>query len=174
MKFYFLSIAFILFVTISIHGQIQLILNKNWTFTQAEKNQWMSCTIPGNCFTALLENKMIPDPYYSDNESSLQWVGKQDWWYKTTFELDSTFLNQENIHLECPGLDTYCSLFINGKFIGKAFNAFRNWNFDVKKTLKSGSNELLLKFQSAEEVSNLLYSALLKYLQLLQHPRPIL
>jgi beta-mannosidase len=74
--------------------------------------------------------------------------------------LDSIFFQQENIYLECPGLDTYASLYINGVLIGKTDNAFRNWNFDIKKNLQAGSNELIIKFQSTEEVANTLYTAL--------------
>ena len=136
---------------------MQFILDKNWTFTQADSNHWLPCSIPGNCFTALFENHEIADPFFSDNESKVQWVSKKDWRFKTNFELDSSFVNQDNIHIECPGLDTYSTLYINGKFIGRSDNSFRHWTFDIKKFIKIGSNELLIKFQSAEEISNSLY-----------------
>lgn len=143
-----------------INGQMNIILQNNWSFTQADSNLWKPCTIPGTCFTALLENHQIPDPYFADNESKVQWVNATEWWFKSTFELDSIFLHQENIHLECPGLDTYASIYLNGVLIGSTDNAFRNWNFDIKKNLKSGLNELLVKFQSTEVVANALYSSL--------------
>ena len=39
-------------------------------------------------FKNLLDNKIIPDPFFSQNEAELQWISKKDWTYKLLFEPD--------------------------------------------------------------------------------------
>ena len=35
-----------------------------------------------------MNNGMIEDPYYRLNESKVQWVDKEDWIYKNTFNIN--------------------------------------------------------------------------------------
>src|SRR5215831_8413329 len=77
-------------------------LNSGWQFrfvtgpddakAQAQIQQWHPAQVPGAVQTDLLQNKLIPEPFYQDNESRLQWIGESDWEYQTTFELDSAAL----------------------------------------------------------------------------------
>lgn len=158
MNFRYFLISILVCVWFFSIGQMQICLNKNWTFTQANKDQWKDCSIPGNNFTALLENHLIPDPYFSNNEKKVQWVSQQEWWFKTSFEIDSAFLQQQHIQLDCPGLDTYCSVYLNNQWIGDANNAFRHWSFDAGHFIQPGRNELLIKFQSIEKIADSLYA----------------
>ncbi len=135
-------------------------LDSTWKFTQAEYIHWLPCKIPGNCYTALFENFKIPHPYKGTNEEKLQWIDYRDWLFKTEFVLDSQFLQNQFIQLECPGLDTYCEVFINGQLAGTSNNAFRNWTFDIKKFAQLGSNELLIKIRSAARMVDSLYQNL--------------
>jgi beta-mannosidase len=41
------------------------------TATPAE---WRPATVPGDVHLDLLANKLIPDPFYRDNEAKLQWI----------------------------------------------------------------------------------------------------
>ena len=56
-----------------------------WQFREAGKDNWYSASVPGCVHTDLLNNKLIDDPFYRDNEKKLQWIGKTDWEYQTTF-----------------------------------------------------------------------------------------
>ena len=47
-------------------------------------------TVPGFVHTDLLNNGLIPDPFYGTNEDSLQWIAKCKWTY--TLHLDRTRL----------------------------------------------------------------------------------
>src|ERR1700740_986056 len=80
-------------------------LHSGWQFrmvkaenapAQPELQQWHSAQVPGVVQTDLLENHMIPEPFYRDNESRLQWVGESDWEYQTTFQLDAATLAHEH------------------------------------------------------------------------------
>ena len=124
-------------------------ITKGWKFSKKGVNQWHDAIVPGTIHTDLLHNKLIPDPYYRDNESSLQWIGNEDWEYRTSFTVDASLLHKRNIELVFNGLDTYADVYLNGKLILSADNMFRQWRIDVKKILKSG-NQLLVRFYSAK------------------------
>ena len=124
-------------------------ITKGWKFSKKGANQWHDAIVPGTIHTDLLHNKLIPDPYYRDNESRLQWIGNEDWEYRTSFTVDASLLHKRNIELVFNGLDTYADVYLNGKLILSADNMFRQWRIDVKKILKSG-NQLLVRFYSAK------------------------
>lgn len=129
---------------------ITIELNKNWQFKNQKENKWYKATVPGTVHTDLLANKLIPDPYYRDNESKLQWIDKADWEYKTVFNVDATTFSKKNIQLVFDGLDTYADVYLNGSLILQADNMFRGWAVDVKPLIKRTNNELLVKFASAQ------------------------
>src|SRR2546426_11700762 len=67
-----------------------------WQFREAGKDTWYPASVPGCVHTDLLKNKLIDDPFYRDNEKKLQWIGKTDWEYQTTFNLTAELLEQTN------------------------------------------------------------------------------
>ena len=129
---------------------ISIELNKNWQFKNQKESKWYPATVPGTVHTDLLANKLIPDPFYRDNESKLQWIDKADWEYKTIFNVDSKLFSKSRIVLIFDGLDTYADIYLNGKLILHADNMFRGWTVNVKEFLKLSNNILLIKFSSAQ------------------------
>ncbi len=150
------SIFLILVINlIAVHTSAQNIsidLNNNWQFKNQKEKKWYKATVPGTVHTDLLANKLIPDPYYRDNESKLQWIDKADWEYKTVFNLDATLLAKQRIEIIFDGLDTYATVYLNGKLILQADNMFRGWTVNVKPFIKEENNELLIKFSSAQNM----------------------
>ena len=129
---------------------ISIELNQNWQFRNQKENKWYKATVPGTVHTDLLANKLIPDPFYRDNESKLQWIDKADWEYKTVFKVDAQSFAKKNIELVFDGLDTYADVYLNGKLILQADNMFRGWTIDVKPFIRRINNVLLIKFASAQ------------------------
>ncbi|MBK7306183.1 MAG: glycoside hydrolase family 2 protein [Chitinophagaceae bacterium] len=125
-------------------------LNKNWHFKNQKENKWYKANVPGTVHTDLLANKLIPDPYYRDNESKLQWIDKADWEYKTVFNLEEALFNKSMLELTFDGLDTYADVYLNGKLILQTDNMFRGWAVYVKQFVKRTNNVLLIKFASAQ------------------------
>ena len=123
-------------------------LNAGWQFRQADKTDWHDATVPGCVHTDLLANKLIEDPFYRDNEKSLQWIGKTDWEYQTTFNVSGDTLRRQNVEIVFYGLDTYANVFLNDKPILNADNMFRTWRVDVKRPLKTGQISLRIVFRS--------------------------
>ncbi|MCK3685375.1 glycoside hydrolase family 2 protein [Maribellus sp. YY47] len=123
-------------------------INQDWTFKQADKEEWLPAQVPGTVHTDLLAAGKIEDPYYRLNELDQQWIDKVDWEYKTTIAVDYNFLDRDNIALDFKGLDTYADVFVNGKKVLSADNMFREWKVDVKELLEEGDNELRILFRS--------------------------
>jgi len=140
--------CFIFLVPLFLFGQLKEIsINKNWNFRKAGNKDWLPAQVPGTVHTDLYTNRLIGDPFTS-KENELQWVENSDWEYQCTFTIDKSLL-QEELTLVFEGLDTYADVFLNGNLLLKADNMFRSWSADVKKLVRPGKNELLVKFTSA-------------------------
>ena len=129
-------------------------INANWQFYYPTNKKWYKATVPGTIHTDLLNSKLIPDPYYRDNEGKLQWVGEKGWEYKTVFDVESKTFEKNNIEIVFEGLDTYADVYLNNKLILQADNMFRSWTVNIKKRLKRSKNELLIKFYSAQKITD--------------------
>ena len=158
----------ILFLCISIlNARAQISIQKisnNWQFRNVNERIWYSATVPGTVHTDLLQNKLIPDPFYRDNETKLQWISSTEWEYQTYFNVSKNTLQNKTINLVFEGLDTYAEVFLNGKNILYANNMFRTWKIDVKNLIRSKGNHLYIKFFSADRIADSLANiATIKY-----------
>lgn len=138
----------------------EVILDKNWQFTQKNKNQWLPAQVPGCVHTDMYTNKLIPDPFFSTNEKDLQWIENEDWEYRTNFKVAKTDLQSDRVELNFEGLDTYADVYLNNTLILSADNMFRSWTVDVKPFLKAGNNTLRIHFKSAVKTGKALASQL--------------
>lgn len=129
-------------------SKMKIPLERGWTFREVGKPAWHSASVPGCVHTDLLANKLIDDPFWRDNEKSLQWIGKTDWEYKTTFDVNPDMLARENIQIVFEGLDTYANVSLNGASLLNTDNMFRTWRADIKPLLKAGANTLHIRFRS--------------------------
>jgi beta-mannosidase len=126
-------------------------LNGNWKFRKAGTKEWLPAKVPGVVHTDLLRNKLIPDPYDSDNEASLQWIGETGWEYMKTFQYAEEKFAWRHIDLVCKGLDTYANVYLNDSLILVADNMFREWYVDIKRFLHIGPNTLRIQFPAVQE-----------------------
>src|SRR5947199_7816907 len=113
-------------------SKIRIPLLTGWQFRQAGKDTWYPASVPGCVHTDLLNNKLIEDPFYRDNEKKLQWIGKTDWDYQTTLNLTAVMLKRKNLELVFAGLDTYADVFLNDQPVISTDNMFRNWRPNIK------------------------------------------
>ena len=129
-------------------------LNAEWEFRAINADQhpevaaWHAARVPGVVQTDLLADRLIPDPFYGDNESRLQWIGLTDWEYRTTFQITATTLQHEHVDLLFDGLDTFAEVFLNEQPVLTADNMFRRWRIAAKPLLKPGPNSLRIVFHS--------------------------
>lgn len=127
---------------------IDIPLEGKWEFRQVGSGQWMPATVPGTVHTDLMAAGIIEDPYYRLNELDVQWVDKEDWEYRTTFQLNSSFIQNRNQQLIFNGLDTYADVYVNDSLLLSANNMFRTWSVDISGVAQEGSNTLRVLFHS--------------------------
>ena len=123
-------------------------LNEGWKFRQARLTNWYPASVPGVIHTDLLANSIIEDPFFRLNERGLQWIDKEDWIYETHFTLSPEMLEKQNIRLDFKGLDTYADVYLNDQKILSANNMFREWQVEVKESIRPGENTLKIYFHS--------------------------
>ena len=131
----------ILFFPILIFAQTERQnINSNWEFKHTDSTQWQKASIPGCIHTDLYANKLIPDPFYGDNEKQLQWIEEQGWIYETSFNVETNNLESKSASLIFEGLDTYATIILNNDTIGHSENMFVKYEFNVKPILKEHNN----------------------------------
>jgi beta-mannosidase len=130
------------------HGKEIMDMNQGWVFRKLGESAWHPASVPGCVHTDLLENRLIEDPFYRDNEKKLQWIGRTDWEYQKTFTVGPDLLRRGHVELVCEGLDTYADVILNGARILAADNMFRQWRAECLENLKEGENNLRIVFRS--------------------------
>lgn len=123
------------------------LLHENWLFRRSGDDRWFSATVPGCNFNDLLRSRQIEDPFYRDNERSLQWIEQEDWEYRCEFNLTGAELELD-VELVFEGLDTYAAVNLNGHRILDADNMFRTYRLTCRDKLRVGCNELVVVFRS--------------------------
>ncbi|HVT13275.1 MAG TPA: hypothetical protein VHE55_13500 [Fimbriimonadaceae bacterium] len=137
-------------------------LDTGWEFARSEwlaglpfgymrSPRWLPATAPGYVHLDLVANGIIRDPFEEMAELGCQWVDECDWCYRTQFSW-SPLAGAERRLLRFDGLDTVCTIFLNGQEIGRHDNMFLPFEIDVSDVLIEGENELRVDFQSAARV----------------------
>jgi beta-mannosidase len=99
--------------------------------------------VPGPAHGALLAAGRIPDPFYGRNEADVRWVGERRWVWRLAFDAGELAAHEE---LVFEGLDTYCTVWLNGERLLATDNMFVPHRVDVRERLRPGRNDLLLCF----------------------------
>jgi beta-mannosidase len=144
-------LSFCLFVCLAFAQQTSgsfIRLNKDWQFSEAGTNKWLSATVPGTVQGDLISHKLLPNPFFGNNEDKIQWVENKDWEYKTTFTVTQEQLQNDAATLVFEGLDTYADVYLNGSLLLKSDNMFVGYSSPVKQVLRVGENKLNIYFHS--------------------------
>ncbi|MBR4080455.1 MAG: glycoside hydrolase family 2 protein [Clostridia bacterium] len=125
---------------ISLHGA--------WRMHEVGCDKWYDAQVPGSVYADLMRAGAMPDPFWRDNELAAFELMKKDWEYVHTFFMDEAALSHAHMLLRCEGLDTLAHVSLNGMAVGFADNMHVTWEWDVKRLLKAGENELVIRFDS--------------------------
>jgi len=123
-------------------------LNNNWKMKEAGGDSYINVTIPGSVYSALLENDLIENPYYRDNENKALKLSEKDYEFVTEFAVSEDILNCPYAVLKFFGLDTIADIWLNGEHLGYVDNMHREWEYEVKSLLKKEGNILKIEFHS--------------------------
>ncbi|HEX3987754.1 MAG TPA: glycoside hydrolase family 2 protein [Acidobacteriaceae bacterium] len=128
-------------------GPVTLNLGSDhWTLREAGTSRDYPALIPGSTYTNLLAAGSIPDPFFGENNSEVQWVAEKSWFFERSFEAAADFHGKEYVELVCHGLDTLATVELNGHPLGDCNNMFRTWTFDIKPHLRRGANQIRITF----------------------------
>ncbi|MGN1180785.1 MAG: glycoside hydrolase family 2 protein [Suilimivivens sp.] len=133
---------------------LRFTLNGNWNLKIMGKDSELlpvsgtETKVPGSVYSALLEKKLIPDPFYRDNELKVLPLMDNDFSFCTCFVPEEELFSCDEVLLRFDGIDTLSDIYLNGEFLGSTCNMHRIWEFDVLSGLKRGENELKVVLHS--------------------------
>lgn len=124
-------------------------LNGKWTIVQIGTTLSFSGLVPGTVYSNLIENNIMADPYWRDNEEkAIKWMD-YDYEYCYLFKLEKDLCLANHILLCMEGLDTLADIYLNQHFIASTNNMHISWRFPVDHFLKkTEENELKVIFYS--------------------------
>lgn len=123
----------------------RILLNGKWELRSDKISAFGN--IPGSVYSVLLENKLMDDPYFRDNE--LKALKLMDFDY--TFSREFNFKPRGRTLLCFDGVDTVSKIFLNGSFVGETQNMHRRYEFDVTSLIKE-ENEIKVFFPSITKI----------------------
>lgn len=103
---------------------------------------WYPASVPGSVLHDLMENGLVPDPYYELNSRLAEWAPERTWVYKKEFYIPEE-LEGRQITLVFEGIDYSSEIFLNGESLGKQEGMFVPWSLNISERLQYGSNNLL-------------------------------
>jgi len=112
-------------------------LNGIWRLTGAGYD--CEGLIPGSVYSFLLDNALMEDPFYRQNELEAVKLLENEFTFSRKFVWKST---DDKVLLHCDGLDTLCDIYINGAHVAYTDNMHRTYEFDVTDLLVEGENEI--------------------------------
>ncbi|QQD76610.1 glycoside hydrolase family 2 protein [Curtobacterium sp. YC1] len=132
-------------------------LRDGWTVTLAGgtgapdgvAGRAIPASVPGQVHTDLEREGLLPDPTFHLNEQAAGWVGRADWAYRRTVDVDPR--GHERVDLVCDGLDTVAELSLDGVVVGTTRNMHRRYRFDARVQSGAsgpGSKDLEILFES--------------------------
>ncbi len=118
---------------------IKKYLHDCWEMRRTDEDKWYKATVPGTVYTDLLDNGLMEDPYYRDNEDKALRLMDYDYEYRTSFKLDAAkeFEGCDEVLLSFEMIDTVGDVFLNDKLLGNTLNMHRTYEFPVKDILKA-------------------------------------
>lgn len=125
-------------------------LNRGWCIRPCTHGDWkIKANIPCSVLHAMLDAKLVCDPFYRKNEYEVRELFNQDFCYTLCFVPQKEILKQEYAELVFYGLDTLADIRLNGEFLASVDNMHRTWRLPVAGKLKKGENHLEIIFRSS-------------------------
>jgi beta-mannosidase len=78
---------------------------------------WYKATVPGSVLNDLMDDQLVPDPYFELNSKLVEWVPARTWVYKKCFRIPKV-QEEEQVTLCFEGIDYKAEIFINGTKVG--------------------------------------------------------
>ena len=115
-----------------------------WTAKCLKSGAEFPFSVPGDIHSALLASDWIPDPYWREMETSLDWIHENEWQITRRFEAQR--VKGKRAYLTLESVDCFAIVSLNGIEVGKCQSQFVRYDFDVTEALLDGENELEVHF----------------------------
>ena len=112
------------------------------------EHRGIECRVPCSMYSVLIDNNLIDDPYYRDNEKKARTLARNGVSFYAEFSVSDELLNKKNKILRFKSLDTLCRIELNGTLLGEVDNMHRTHEFSVDGILLPVGNILRLDFRS--------------------------
>ncbi|MBB5325731.1 beta-mannosidase [Anoxybacillus tepidamans] len=119
-------------------------LNGPWKMKEQNSQDWLDGIVPGSVMNDLLQNGVIEDPFYRDNEDKAYEISSKNYVYSREFIIDEEMLNRDKVVLVCEGIDTISTILLNDTWVSNTNNMHSRYEFDVKPLLKAGVNKITI------------------------------
>lgn len=103
---------------------------------------WYPAEVPGSVVHDLMENGLVPDPYFECNSKLAEWASARTWVYKKEFILPGE-LRGKKLTLCFDGIDHQAEIFLNGESLGTSEGMFVPFEASVEGRLKYGEKNLI-------------------------------
>lgn len=103
--------------------------------------------LPGSTYLDFMAAGM-PDPFWGTNETNASELAHHNFTYSRDFELSADFLTAAHVDLVARGVDTLCTIVLNGAVLCKTDNINRTWRLDAKSLARTGKNTIELQFEN--------------------------
>jgi hypothetical protein len=135
--------------------RIEKTINSYWTFNYFpgdrrgvnyevpgfDDSKWPLISIPHTWSTYETTGELHPFIKNTDeNENPYWWTG---WgWYRKNFRITTDFTDKK-VFLEFEGVQKYCMVWINGKYLGDHKGGYGSFDFDITEHLIRGKDNLI-------------------------------
>lgn len=123
-------------------------LNGSWLLTAKDLGLSIHAEVPGSIYQDLLEAKIIPDPFYRDNEDIVRPYMNHDYGYSRAFYIEEEDLFNRQLKLVFAGIDTLADVYVNDQLILNSSNMHRRYTVDITGLLKAGINKIYVLIHS--------------------------
>ena len=98
----------------------------HWTLFGGDKDSIsVPGHVPGNVYTDLQQAGTLSSGlYYRFNDVEYRWVSYSNWTYQLEFTLTKEQIQRSSVKIDCHGLDTVASVYLNNVLAGTSDNMF--------------------------------------------------
>ncbi len=101
---------------------------------------WVRASVPGDVHSAIIDENVIPNPYWGRNNEKIKWVVDYEWWYRKWFSVPENWRGKV-VRLVFHGVDFKADFWLNGKHIGAHEGMFSPIVFDITNVVNYGESE---------------------------------
>ena len=122
-------------------------------------DQWMPATVPGTVLTTLLNNKLVPDPFFGMNNEKIPDIftaGCDYYTYWFVKDFTETVTKGQQVWLNFRGINYSCDVYLNGSKLNKTIHAgmYMRQSYNITKLLVASGNRLAVVVYPPNPVGN--------------------